>query len=94
MDFRALIFPVRKDLLQDLRVLFLVLLAIGSGSLAIVPLNGLLGGFTKTISETTVDIAVGHVVVSPPKGEAYIKRVSRLQLEIEGLVVWSVYHPV
>lgn len=75
MNLRTLLFLARKDLFKDWRVLFLVLLAVGSGALAIIPLNGLLAGFTTSLTATTVDVAVGHVIVSPPKGETTIRDV-------------------
>lgn len=69
MNFATLILLARKDLLKDIKVLILVLLAIGSGSLAIIPLNGLLGGFTKNMSDTTINVSIGHIAISPKKGE-------------------------
>lgn len=83
MNLKTLLFLARKDLLKDIRVLILVLLAIGSGALAIIPLNGLLGGFTENMSETTIDVSVGHIVVMPEKGERYLKRVNQRRTELE-----------
>jgi predicted exporter len=62
MNLRTLLFLARKDLFKDWRVLLLVLLAVGSGALAIVPLNGMLTGFTAGLTATTIDIAVGHAI--------------------------------
>lgn len=85
MNLRTLLFLARKDLLKDIGVLILVLLAIGSGALAIIPLNGLLSGFTENMTATTIDVSVGHVVVMPEKGERYLKRLNQRLSEIEGL---------
>lgn len=85
MNIRTLLFLARKDLLKDIRVLILVLLAVGSGALAIIPLNGLLGGFTKNLTDTTINVSVGHVVVTPEKNEPYIKGVNQRLLEINSL---------
>ena len=82
MNLQTLLFLARKDLFKDWRVLFLVLLAVGSGALAIIPLNGMLSGFTASLTATTVDVAVGHVIVAPPKGETTIRDVPSVVTEM------------
>jgi ABC-type lipoprotein release transport system permease subunit len=42
-------------------------------------------GFTAYISATTVDVSIGHVIVSPAEDEPYIKRAQEVKREIEGL---------
>lgn len=85
MNLRTLLFLAGKDLFKDLRVLVMVLLAVGSGALAIIPLNGLMEGFAAHMSATTVDISVGHVIVSPAADKPYIKQAQEVKGEIEGL---------
>ena len=85
MNLRTLVFLARKDLLKDIKILLLILLAIGSGALAIIPLNGLLGGFTKNMSDTTIDVSIGHVIISPPKGEQYIENAISIKKRVENL---------
>jgi len=85
MNLRTLLFLAGKDLFKDLQVLVLVLLAVGSGALAIIPLNGLMEGFADNMSATTVDVSVGHVIVSPAENEPYIKQAQEVKKEIEEL---------
>lgn len=85
MSARTLLFLVRRDLLKDWRVLALVLLAVGSGALAIVPLNSLLEGFTASLSATTVDVSVGHVQAVPGEDERFVDHAQRLKTRIEAL---------
>lgn len=85
MNLRTLLFLARKDLFKDLWVLLLVLLAVGSGALAIIPLNGLMEGFIAHMSATTVDVSISHVIVSPAEDEPYIEQAEEVRGELEGL---------
>lgn len=82
INLRTLLFLARKDLLKDWRVLLLVLLAVGSGALAIVPLNGMMTGFTASLTATTVDVAVGHAILVPPEGKTAIRQVKSVVAEV------------
>lgn len=85
MNLRTLLFLARKDLFKDWRTLLLVLLAVGSGSLAIIPLNAMLNGFTASLTATTIDIAAGHVTISPPEGKTSIRNVPAIVAEIAAM---------
>lgn len=85
MNLRTLLFLARKDLLKDLRVLLLVLLAVGSGALAIVPLGALMEGFTAHVAAITIDVSTGHVILSPDEKERYVRHAKETGRRIEGL---------
>lgn len=72
MNLSTLLFLARRDLFKNVRVLLLVLLAVGSGSMAVIPLNGLMSGLTGSLTAQTVDVSIGDVVVTPPKNERAI----------------------
>lgn len=73
MNPRTLIFLAWKDLTKDLRILSLVVLAVGSGSLAIVPLRGLLEGLTSNLIATTIDVSSGHVIIVPREDRPFLR---------------------
>lgn len=79
----TLFFLAIKDLTKDLRVLALVLLAVGSGAMAIIPLSGLMLGFRNYLSETTIDVSTGHIILTPGEDEKYIKRADSIKKNIE-----------
>lgn len=72
MNFKTLWFLARKDLSRNLLVLSLVVLAVGSGALVIIPLNGILNGFIQSFYATTIDVSTGHISVVPAKDSKYL----------------------
>lgn len=85
MNLRTLLLLVWKDLTKDLRILSLVILAVGSGSLAIVPLRGLLEGLTKELISTTVDVSSGHLVITPREDQAFLRNVADIRAAVRSL---------
>jgi len=83
MKLRTFLFLAIKDLTKDLTVLALVLLAVGSGATAIIPLSGLMLGFRNYLSETTVDVSTGHVILTPEEDDKYIKRANFIKKRID-----------
>lgn len=72
MNLKTLWFLARRDLTRNVVVLLLVTLAVGSGALVIIPLNGMLNGFIESFYATTIDVSTGHISVVPAKGSRYI----------------------
>lgn len=85
MNLRTLLLLAWKDLTKDLRILLLVVLAVGSGSLAIVPLRGLLEGLTKELIATTVDVSSGHVIIVPREDRPFLRNVADIRAAIATL---------
>ncbi len=83
MNLRTLFFLAVKDLTKDIKVLALVVMAVGSGAMAIIPLSGLMLGFSNYLSETTIDVSSGHVILSPEKDEKLIKKADLIKRTIE-----------
>lgn len=85
MNLRTLAFLVWKDLTRDPRVLLLVILAVGSGSLAIVPLRGLLEGLTQNLISTTIDASTGHLILTPLEDRSFLRNVGDMRVAVEEL---------
>lgn len=85
MNLRTLFFLAIKDLTKDVKVLALVVMAVGSGAMAIIPLSGLMLGFSNYLSETTIDVSSGHVILSPEKDEKLIKKADLIKRAIENI---------
>jgi ABC-type lipoprotein release transport system permease subunit len=85
VNLRTLLFLAWTDLTKDWRVLSLVILAVGSGSLAIVPLRGLLEGLTRELIATTVDVSSGHVIIVPPEEKPFLRNIPDIRTAAQSL---------
>ncbi|MCL5292388.1 MAG: ABC transporter permease [Actinobacteria bacterium] len=85
MNLKTLWFVVRKNLTRNLVVLSLVALAVGSGALVIIPMNGIMDGFLQSFFATTIDVSTGHVVVTPPKGSKHLDDPEKIRERISSV---------